>query len=122
MNKKVFKILTVVLAVLLIVGFAFTTVHAAKGTMIDPGKLDEHVEYVDNPGMLEMAGRVMGFIRNISVIGGVIILMILGVKYMTGSLEEKADYKKSLIPLVVGILVVMAATTIMSFVINFFNK
>lgn len=121
MNKKVFKVLTAVLAILMLVGFVCSSVYAA-GEMVTPEKLREKIEYKDTPEMLEMAGRVMGFIRNITVIGGVIILMILGFKYMTGSLEEKADYKKSLIPLVVGILVVMAATTIMSFIINFFNK
>lgn len=31
---------------------------------------------------------------------------------MTGSLEEKAEYKKSFIPLIVGIIVIMAATAI----------
>ena len=31
---------------------------------------------------------------------------------MMGSLEEKAEYKKSMIPLIVGIIVVMGATTI----------
>ena len=119
MNKKVFKILTIVLAALLVVGFVATTVHAAD--MVTPGGLQKQITYGDSSEMQSMAGKIMGFIRNIAVIGGVIILMILGVKYMTGSLEEKADYKKSMIPLIVGILVVMAATTIMTFIINFFN-
>ncbi len=38
---------------------------------------------------------------------------------MLGSAEEKADYKKSLIPLVVGIVVVMAATQIMTMIFSF---
>lgn len=121
MNKKAFKILVTVLAIFLVVGFVFTTVHAA-GNMVTPEEMKNQIAYEKNEDMVKMAGRVMGFIRNISVIGGVIILMVLGVKYMAGSLEEKADYKKSLIPLIVGVLVVMAATTIMSFIINFFNQ
>ena len=48
--------------------------------------------------------------------------MILGIKYMMGSVEEKADYKKSLVPLIVGIIVVMAATQIMTMIFGFFNK
>lgn len=64
----------------------------------------------------------MGLIRNIAVIGGVLLLMILGIKYMMGSVEEKADYKKSLVPLIVGIIVVMAATQIMTMIFGFFNK
>lgn len=37
---------------------------------------------------------------------------MLGVKYMLGSVEEKAEYKKSFVPLIVGAVVVMAATQI----------
>ena len=117
MNKKVFKILTAVLAILLVVGFVFTTANAAE---IKPADIKPDFT-ADDGGLLAKAGQIMGFIRNITVVGGVLILMVLGFKYMTGSLEEKADYKKSLIPLIVGVLVVMSATTIMTFIINFFK-
>ena len=33
-------------------------------------------------------------------------------KYMLGSVEEKADYKKSFIPLIIGVTIVFAATSI----------
>ena len=89
------------------------------GNPLSPGDITP--TYGDSTGLTSMAGKVVGLIRNVAVIGGVIILMILGVKYMLGSTEEKADYKKSLIPLVVGILVVMAATQIMTFLVSFFE-
>ena len=44
--------------------------------------------------------------------------MVLGVKYMLGSVEEKAEYKKSFVPLIVGIVLVVAATAIASFIFN----
>ena len=46
----------------------------------------------------------------------IIILMILGVKFMLGSVEEKAEYKKSFMPLIIGIVLVVAATSIASFI------
>ena len=42
----------------------------------------------------------------------VVIISILGIKYMMGSTEERAEYKKSFIPLIVGIIVVVAAASI----------
>ena len=57
-------------------------------------------------------------IRNFAIVIGVIMLMVIGVKYMLGSAEEKADYKKSLMPLVIGIFIVMFAATIVSFVLS----
>ena len=68
---------------------------------------------------LAKAGKIMGLIRNIAVIVGVIILMVIGFKFMLGSAEEKAEYKKSLMPLVVGIVIVMAAAQIVTMVFDF---
>lgn len=58
------------------------------------------------------AGKILAYIRNIAAIAGVLLIAFLGIKYMMGSLEEKAEYKKSFIPLIVGAIVVVAATTI----------
>lgn len=55
------------------------------------------------------------FITVLSVIGSVlsvIVLIALGIKYMMGSVEEKAEYKKSLMPYVIGAALVFAASTI----------
>ena len=37
---------------------------------------------------------------------------------MLGSVEEKADYKKSFIPLIIGIVLVVSATAIATFIFN----
>ncbi len=72
-------------------------------------------------GILNLAGKILGFLQWIALIGGVLIIAILGIKYMMGSLEEKAEYKKSMIPLIVGIVVVMGATTIANLLVNTFT-
>ena len=50
-----------------------------------------------------------------------VVIAVLGVKYMMGSLEEKAEYKKSMIPLIVGIVVVMSASTIAKLLFDTFS-
>ena len=42
----------------------------------------------------------------------VIVLIVLGIKYMMGSVEEKAEYKKSLMPYMIGCIFVFMATVI----------
>lgn len=69
-------------------------------------------------GLTAKANDVIALIRNVAIIASVIILMILGVKYMLGSVEEKADYKKSFVPLIIGIVIVVAATSIASFIFS----
>ena len=51
-------------------------------------------------------------IRNIAIIAAVLIISILGVKYMIGSVEEKASYKKAFMPLIVGSILVVSAAQI----------
>ena len=73
----------------------------------------------DNTKVAEIAGKVIALIRNLAIVIGIVMLSIIGIKYMIGSAEEKASYKKTLIPLVVGIILVVAATSIISMVFSF---
>lgn len=36
--------------------------------------------------------------------------MIIGIKYMTGSLEEKANYKKTMVPYLVGCVILFRSS------------
>lgn len=113
--KKTVKIIAILLLAITLVTFS-TTVFAAGGE-ISPGSLTPTYG-TDDGGLSAKAGKIMGMIRNIAVIAAVIIIMILGVKYMLGSVEEKAEYKKSFMPLIIGIILVVSATAIASFIFN----
>ena len=111
--KKTMKILAMLLIVIALI--TFTTNVFAAGE-IDPKSLTP--TYGDDAGLTTKAGQIMGMIRNVSIVAAVIIIMVLGVKFMLGSVEEKAEYKKSFMPLIVGIVLVVSATTIASFIFN----
>lgn len=118
--KKTVKILTILLLAVMLVSFA-TNVFAAKGTAVTPGALNEEIDYgsdSDTNSIMTQAGKIMGMIRNIAIIASVIIIMVLGIKYMLGSVEEKAEYKKSFMPLIIGIILVVAASSIATFIIG----
>ena len=110
--KKTMKILTVLLLAIVLITFA-TNVFAAE---LDPAKLTP--SYGNSDGLQKKAGQIMGMIRNVAIVASVIIIMVLGVKYMLGSVEEKAEYKKSFMPLIIGIILVVSATTIAAFIFN----
>ena len=67
-------------------------------------------------------GSVLGFIRNIGAIVSVIAISIIGVKYMIGSVEEKAEYKKNLIPFVFGLVFFTGIVTIVTFILRVTNN
>lgn len=112
--KKTIKIFTILLIAITLITFA-TNVFAA-GSEINPSTLTP--TYGDSTALTNKAGQIMGMIRNVAIIASVIIIMVLGVKFMLGSVEEKAEYKKSFMPLIVGIILVVSATTIAAFIFN----
>ena len=111
--KKSMKIVSILMMAIMMVMVA-TPVFAGK---VDPDSAISGVtSQITPPGgtsnITQLVGKILGFLQWGAIIGGVLIITILGIKYMMGSLEEKAEYKKSLIPLIVGIIVVMGASTI----------
>ena len=63
--------------------------------------------------------KIIGIIQVVGIIISVICLMVLGIKYMMGSAEEKADYKKSMIPYLVGAILIFAASALAQVVYQF---
>lgn len=72
----------------------------------------------DKNTIKKKAGVILGWLRNISVATAVIAIMIAGYKYIVGSVEEKAEYKKTLIPIIIGCIMAISGTTIVSFIYN----
>ena len=114
MSKKTIKIISI-LAIILCVIMAVTPVFAD----IDIGSIDASTSPDAETAISGFAGKIMGLIRNVGIVAAVILLMVIGLKYLTGSVEEKADYKKSLMPYVVGIVVLFGASAIAQFIIGF---
>lgn len=76
-----------------------------------------------NPGdvvggskLLEKINIVLGWVNNIAIMASVLVLSIIGIKYMVGSVEEKAEYKKNMRPYLVGCVLAFGITTILKII------
>ena len=114
MSTKTMKILTVVATVLMIISMGASIVYGYAPNEVNINGSATGVNEVKTFG-----GNIMGVIQTIGVLLAVAILMILGIKYMMGSAEEKAEYKKTMIPYVIGAILIFAATTIANMVYQF---
>lgn len=63
--------------------------------------------------------KIMGLVQGVGIGIAVIILVVLGIKYMVGSSEERAEYKKTFIPYIVGAVLVGGAATIANVIYTF---
>lgn len=72
----------------------------------------------DIPELQKIGSTVVGIIRGVGIIASVATLIVLGIKYMTGSVEEKAQYKKTMMPYLIGAFMVFSITFFLSIVIE----
>lgn len=71
---------------------------------------------------VDFVDKLMGVIRTIGIFIAVGAIMIIGIKYMTGSLEEKANYKKSMLPYLIGCILLFGASTIAPQIVETFKE
>ena len=109
-SKKIVMITKIVLIMVLIVSLA-NTVFA-----YDPGNWVANEQ--SSTELNDIVGTILGFVQVIGSAIAVIMIVVLGIKYMVGSAEEKAEYKKTMIPYLVGAICIFAASTIANVVYN----
>lgn len=116
--KKLNKVLSVLMIVLM-VACVCTNVFA----VINPSDISTSGTSGDTSGadetILKIGNTILNIVTNVGMILAVILVAILGVKYMMGSAEEKSEYKKSMIPYLVGAILIFGASAIGKAVIEF---
>ena len=103
--------------VLSIVAIAMMLVFTASNFVLalDPGTLTGDTT-VDTTGIQNIGKAVIQTLQTVGSVAAVIVLIVLGIKYMMGSTEEKAEYKKTMIPYVIGAVLIFAASSVAGFV------
>lgn len=118
--KKQVKIISIILVVLMaltaVSSVVLATDMSATIDKIGQGNANANAEEVVNLG-----ATIVTIMQTVGIVVAVVILLVLGIKYMIGSAEEKAEYKKTMIPYLVGAILIFAATTIVNVVYNMAN-
>ena len=117
--SKVFSVITI--AVMLLASASSVVLAGTIGNItITPNTQTNAATKVNKLG-----GNILGVIQTVGTVAAIVTLIILGIKYMMGSAEEKAEYKKTLVPYVIGAILVLLASNIVKWVFdaagNFFN-
>ena len=85
----------------------------------DISAISDDVTIPGNPGaeIAEAGSIVYTIITNVGVVVSVIVMAFLGIKYILGSAEEKANYKNSMMPYIIGSILVFGASGVTKMVI-----
>ena len=109
--KKQVKIITTILMILAIL---CSLANIVFGSAIITSLSGDKTTAITSTGMTNLGGKIIGTIQVLGIIIAIVVLLVLGIKYMVGSAEEKAEYKKTMMPYVVGALLIFAASTIVN--------
>ena len=126
------KIVSILLIILIISLFLNISVYAEEGSAGggDIKSLISSMEGASN--MASPGGEDSGGIGNvINIIIGVmqvvgtgialIVITILGIKYLLASPSEKAETKKSILPIIIGCILLCGAVNLVSALVSFTN-
>ena len=114
-NAKTLKIVMTIVMAIFVLATCSQAVFAAADyingiTVVEPSNVSD---------LQSIAGKVLGLIQ---VASAVVLIAVFGFKFIMGSANEKADYQKSFVPLIVGVVVVFAATSIAKLLFSTFTN
>jgi len=119
--KKTMKIINVLLMIMIISLTLGTVVNADKATVDSViGTMDSSAAE-GKDGIATIGGQIADILTTIGIVVAVLVILILGIKYMMGSASEKAEYKKTMIPYVVGAVLVLGGSAIVKIVFSTFQ-
>lgn len=111
--KKSIKIMAMILLAIILV--AMPIYAQADSSVVDTLMSGGSVS---TDGIETVGANIVSIITTIGIIVAVIVLLVLGIKYMMGSAQEKAEYKKTMIPYLVGAIIIFGASAIAKAVIS----
>lgn len=76
---------------------------------------------VNGGKVAEIGNVIIGGIQLIGSIVSVIALIMLGIKYMVGSVEEKAEYKEAMMPYIIGAVMLFTITNLLGIISAIFS-
>ena len=119
--KKQVKIISIVLVIMMALMAVSNVVLAAPDLS---GDIKDMASGSGNKPqeVLNLGKTIVTIMQTVGIVVAVVVLLILGIKYMMGSAEEKAEYKKTMIPYLVGAILIFASTTIVNVVYNIANS
>lgn len=90
--------------------------------IIDTDKYAPGNDAMDSPKAAAIAGTVLNVVQVIGIILAVGCISIVGIQYMVGSVEQKAEYKKTMTAMIVGAILLVSTTTIVKVIYSTVTK
>ena len=118
--KKICKAIFILLIASMLVSVGVPVFAAVTGVS-DPSTLTgENVSGTEK--ITGIGNQIITILTIVGTVVSVVVLIVLGIKYMMGSAEEKAEYKKTMMPYIIGAALIFAASAFAGILYNFLSN
>lgn len=122
--KKQVKIISIVLVIMMAVLSISNVVHATgttsttESTSSISGIIDDigKGNGTDTSKVSNFGKTLVTILQTAGIVVAIVVLLVIGIKYMMGSAEEKAEYKKVMIPYLIGAALIFGGSAIVGIV------
>lgn len=122
MNKKTVEKILFIFTLILVLTTIFTIKSLANSDLVDPSDYKPNTSksdaYGKNTGdsakIYEIGAKVVKILRNVSAAIAVLTITIVGFRYMLGSVEQRAEYKETMKPIIIGCILIAGLSSILS--------
>ena len=116
MKKSIKAIMAILMVAVIVLALGTTSSMAIDAESI-AGQLTGTASGAQE-SVVNIGNQLIGIITTVGVVVAVVVLLVLGIKYMMGSAAEKAEYKKTMIPYLVGAILIFGASAITKVVVD----
>lgn len=118
------KYLAVIMIMQILFGFVFLNskvmaAYQGETQIVYTGQFDvNYYKPSDEPKnankIKDIGNKIIGVLQVIGTGMSVLMLVVIGIKYMLGSVEERAEYKETMKPYLIGAVLVFGITNLLS--------
>lgn len=111
------KYIPYIFAVILFAIFMLTPIVSNADININPSDF-EPSGITGASDFVDKANIIIGVIQAIGSIVAIVALIIMGIRYMMAGVEEKADYKSTMMPYIIGCAMLFVISNLVAFIYN----
>ena len=120
MKKYIISIIAIMLLVLIISCVTCEVQALGLDAFTNPEDYTSNVG--DNTPILGFGNIIVWVVRTVGTAISVLMLVLIGIKYIMGSVEEKAEYKQTMWPYIIGAILIFAGASITNMIYEMMNK
>lgn len=119
--KGILRVLLIFLLIFLLSSTVVMAYDSSDATLFDSSTSTGNLKKIDNAINI-ILGDVLSVLRTVAFCIAIIMLMVIGIKYMTAiDPNIKAEYKKTMIPYIIGAVLLFAVSLVLQLATYFVN-